>query len=127
MVLLNEPITLTSLGRKIRAARRLADLHQAELAEACGVSRSAVNQWEMGRTEPSASKLFAVARATKQPLDWFAEGLDSDDLRARRDSNPQPSDWELDPFWTVDRTVVWLEFWCQDTPDSESTHSGQVL
>lgn len=75
MTLINET-NLTSLGRKIKTARILADMKQDDIAIACGVSRSAVGQWEKGDTEPSATKLILVARATEQPLGWFAEGLD---------------------------------------------------
>ncbi|WP_375140957.1 helix-turn-helix transcriptional regulator [Microbacterium sp. PAMC21962] len=58
-------------------------MRQQDLADAVGVSRSAVTQWETGRTEPSASKMFAIARATSQPLDWFAEGLTGDVVRPK--------------------------------------------
>lgn len=72
MTLMNDA-ALDTLGKKIRSARLIAGLKQSDLAEIAGVSRSAVNEWEHGRTEPSASRMFAVARATGQPLDWFAD------------------------------------------------------
>ena len=72
-----------TLAKRIELARVNADMRQEDLAAAIGVSRSAVTQWETGRTEPKASKMFAIARATNQPLDWFAEGLDSDVVRPK--------------------------------------------
>lgn len=81
MTLINDSARLNTgvlahLGRKIKVARVAADLKQEDLGRIVGVSRSAVGLWEKGETEPSASKMFAIARATQQPLDFFAEGLD---------------------------------------------------
>ena len=74
MTLMNEA-GIRSLGQKIKVARITASLKQEDIARAAGVSRPTVSQWENGDTEPSASKLFAIAHATNQPLGWFAEGL----------------------------------------------------
>ena len=38
------------------AARKMANLTQKGLADACGVSESTVCNWEKGRTEPSVSQ-----------------------------------------------------------------------
>ncbi|KAA9105018.1 helix-turn-helix domain-containing protein [Microbacterium rhizomatis] len=73
-----------ALGARVRVARVASGMKQSELAAECGVSRAAIGQWEAGLTEPSASKMFAIARATNQPLDWFAEGLDSVTVRPKR-------------------------------------------
>ena len=110
--------TQAGLAKRIMLARVNADLRQQDLAERVGVHRSAVAQWETGRTEPSASKLFAIARATNQPLDWFAEGLIADEVRLKG----------LEPltFWLVadqaERAAVDATFWsivaCQVSPDS---------
>ncbi len=71
MTLLNDS-RLDTLGKGIRAARVIAGMTQADLSDAVGVSRSAVNEWEHDRSEPSASRMFLVAEATGQPLDWFS-------------------------------------------------------
>lgn len=55
------------------------------MADILGVHRAAVSAYENGRTEPTLSKLVRWADAADVSLDW---------LCARRDSNPQPSDWE---------------------------------
>ena len=80
MSLMNET-AITTLGGKIRTARLIGGMKQDELARAAGVSRPTVSQWENDETEPSASKLFAIARTTNQPLGWFAEGLIDDVVR----------------------------------------------
>lgn len=118
MTLMNDA-PLGTMGSRYRAARQLLGLRQEDIARATGVTRQAVADWEKGVTEPSASKLVLLARATGQPLDWFAEGLGSG-LRARRDSNPQPSDWEsvtardiAGRFWTADRQHALIALECQ--------------
>jgi DNA-binding XRE family transcriptional regulator len=73
MTLMN--VTGLSLAKRLRAARLLADLEQAELAELIGVARTTVSNWESGRTEPSATYFVRWANATGQPLEWLAEGV----------------------------------------------------
>ena len=41
-------MTLTTLGERIRDARRAAGLSQEKLAERVGVTRQAVTKWENG-------------------------------------------------------------------------------
>ncbi|MGP6170615.1 helix-turn-helix transcriptional regulator [Microbacterium sp. A204] len=71
-------LVLLRLGRKIKIARIAADMKQDDLGQKVGVSRSAVGLWEKGETEPSASKLFAIARVTGQRIEWFAEGVNAE-------------------------------------------------
>ena len=44
------PMAFSDMGKRIRAARRAHGLTQQQLADACGVSLSAVSQWETGST-----------------------------------------------------------------------------
>lgn len=58
------------LGARIKAAREDVPLKQEELADAVGVSRSAVSQWENGQTDNlKIENLFAVARAVRKTVD----------------------------------------------------------
>ena len=41
-----------ALGERLLLLRRRLGLSQAELAEHCGVSQSAVSAWELGKSEP---------------------------------------------------------------------------
>jgi phage repressor protein C with HTH and peptisase S24 domain len=50
------------LGAIIRKARKAAGKTQAEVAEVCSVTRSAVGQWESGETDPSTENLLTTAR-----------------------------------------------------------------
>src|SRR5690606_7547898 len=60
---------------RIRQARRLAGMSQAQLAEAVGVHRSAVSHWETpeGR-QPSAGHLRGIVLATGVSFEWLATG-----------------------------------------------------
>jgi transcriptional regulator with XRE-family HTH domain len=62
------------LNLRLKAARRLAGLSQAALAERTCVSRGAIAQWEMGVTSPSLENLLQVATVLGVSLDYLALG-----------------------------------------------------
>lgn len=88
------------LAKRLRAARLLADLEQAEIAKLVGVARTTVSAWEQGRTEPSATYFVRWAQVTHQPLDWFAEAVNAE-------TPAEAGDWvrhegfEPPTFWSV--------------------------
>lgn len=53
----------------VPAARKNANLTQAALATACGVSVSTVGNWENGKTEPTISQAMLIAKAVGVDLD----------------------------------------------------------
>jgi transcriptional regulator with XRE-family HTH domain len=62
---------VAGVGARIRAARQVAGLTQAELATAVGVSRSAVAQWETdraGQVGVNLAKVAAVLRVSTEHL-----------------------------------------------------------
>jgi antitoxin CcdA len=60
----------TELGARIRAARKLKGLSQAELARLLGgLNPSAVGQWELGLTEPGKQRLVQLSEALDLPLE----------------------------------------------------------
>lgn len=65
----------SQLWERLRAARRYADMTQAQLAAACGVTRSAYAFMESkdpnARSRPSAEQVMAIARLTKVPVEWL--------------------------------------------------------
>lgn len=67
------------IGTRIRAARRNRGLTQDELADQVGVSRSAVAQWETGRTGQVTGNLSRIARALEVNVEYLMYG---DDKRA---------------------------------------------
>lgn len=64
-----------TLGLRIRAARRRANLSQGELAHRLKVSRSAVANWEStAGTLPGSRRLVAIATATGVSHGWLLSG-----------------------------------------------------
>ncbi|MFY2764479.1 helix-turn-helix domain-containing protein [Arenimonas sp. MALMAid1274] len=66
---------LQTPAERIRRARTLASMSQRALAEAVGVKRSAVAQWERrDGCYPSMPHLVAIAVATNVHLEWLGTG-----------------------------------------------------
>lgn len=76
-----------------RSLRLLPDIDNTEIAEIMGVQRTTVSTWLSGRRKPSRAVLMVWADMTGVDLAWLEHG-NADELRARRDSNPKPSDLE---------------------------------
>jgi DNA-binding XRE family transcriptional regulator len=73
MTMMDNPTwTLTD---RLRKARLLAGLEQADLAERLRVSRNSISNYENGKTEPSATTFVRWAAATGVTLEWLAEGI----------------------------------------------------
>ena len=85
-----EAIPQWTLADHLRKAREHAGLEQVELAERMGVARNTVSRYEQAISEPKWYVVRMWAEATGVPLEWFSGAPVV--LRARRDSNPQPSD-----------------------------------
>ena len=56
------------ISGRLRKARDVARLTQAELAEQIGVTSQAVSQWERGETTPEVRNLRRIAAALQVPL-----------------------------------------------------------
>ncbi|HUO47158.1 MAG TPA: helix-turn-helix transcriptional regulator [Acidimicrobiia bacterium] len=74
----------------IRSVRQRADLTQAELAEAAGVTQQVVSAYETGRREPTLPALLRLVRAAGLDLRFRLTELDGQDeaLAAYMDSLP---------------------------------------
>lgn len=127
------------MAHRLRIAREYAGLDQTQLAERAEIGRTTVVNYEQGYREPRRLYLRAIAEATGVDMHWLETGeAPSDDEasrgeRARRDSNPQPSDWEFAqahqvavPFWTAERKSSLLGIECQLILDEESSLSRWV-
>ena len=63
------------MSDRVRHARRLADLSQADLARLVGVGPSAVAQWEVpAGTSPTVEHLAHIAKASGVAFEWLATG-----------------------------------------------------
>ena len=71
--------TPQDIGTRIRATRRDRGLTQDELADQVGVSRSAVAQWETGRTGQVTGNLSRIAGVLEVNVEYLMYG---DDKRA---------------------------------------------
>jgi transcriptional regulator with XRE-family HTH domain len=63
----------STLGSRIRQARRQAGLSQSQLAAKIGAHVTSVSDWERGVNEPSVRHMTSIAEATERPIDWFVE------------------------------------------------------
>ena len=62
------------LGARIAALRRQAGMSQAQLANALGISPSAMGMYEQGRREPSMETLVALSRVFQVSTDYLLTG-----------------------------------------------------
>lgn len=85
-------------GTRIRRARTVSKLTQAELATLVGVHRSAVAQWEQQQgTTPSVANLARVAEALEISFEWLATGRGRMKLDAAFETGERiPSDFARD-------------------------------
>lgn len=67
-------LALSSIGDRIRHARKSAGLNQAALAARVGVTQPAVANWESGVHDPRRMMLAKLADALSVSLEWLAEG-----------------------------------------------------
>jgi transcriptional regulator with XRE-family HTH domain len=63
-----------TVGSRIRALRAAGGLTQEQLAAACGVSRSAVAQWETDRAGQLRGNISRIAAALAVSVEFLLEG-----------------------------------------------------
>lgn len=73
---IGKDIAAKDVGERIRAVRRERGLTQDELAVAVGVSRSAVAQWETGRSGQLSANLSRIAGALGTGVEYLLHGDD---------------------------------------------------
>ncbi|GAB3368943.1 helix-turn-helix transcriptional regulator [Lysobacter rhizosphaerae] len=72
------PDVSAPLSIRIRHARRIAQLTQAELARRIGVGPSAVAQWELPEgTSPTVDHLIKIAALCGTAFEWLSTGRGS--------------------------------------------------
>jgi len=60
-----------NLGRRIFSWRKSLDLTQQDLADACGITVSAVSLWESGETQPSQKHLQSIVKLFGLTMERF--------------------------------------------------------
>lgn len=68
---------MDTLGKRIRYARNLAGLTQAQVAAEFGIDRVNVTQWEGDTTNPEIERLPALADLLRTTVDWLLEAKGS--------------------------------------------------
>ena len=71
---MTESATVSSLGARLRVARRDAGFTIARLARELGVDPRTVAGWQSGRSAPSVTRLIEIARLLKKPPSYFLDG-----------------------------------------------------
>lgn len=87
----------STLAQRLRAARTAINpqITQRDVAKRMNLSPSAVNLWESGKTEPSASDLAELSRWFRVSTDWLL-GVDDARLPATRAKHS-----DAPPIYTV--------------------------
>jgi phage repressor protein C with HTH and peptisase S24 domain len=68
---------MAGLGKRFKTARKAAGLSLQKIGDQLGVTREAINQWELGGT-PSLDNLAAAAQILHVSLDWLVYGRTPD-------------------------------------------------
>jgi transcriptional regulator with XRE-family HTH domain len=64
-----------TIGRRLRARRRLLDLTQRDVGALCGVTFQQVQKYEAGEVKMSVSRLIGFAKVLRMPAEALMEGL----------------------------------------------------
>lgn len=67
------------VGRSVRRRRRLLGLTQRQLGDFIGIRFQQIHKYETGGNRISAARLWSLAEALDVQVDYFFEGLASDE------------------------------------------------
>ena len=73
-------LLLAHIGDKLKTLRKGRKLTQDQVAEAFGVTRGAISNFEIGKRHPDIKTLQAFATFYGVPLDYFGESEQKDEL-----------------------------------------------
>jgi transcriptional regulator with XRE-family HTH domain len=75
-----------TLGKRIQAARKKANLTQRQVGAALGITDAAVSEWERDESSPEIDRLAKLVRVLKTTAKWLVDGQgeppDQDDPEA---------------------------------------------
>ena len=63
---------MENFGKRLKDLRTDVGLGQVALAKALGVGKSIISDWELGKSEPTLSKLITIAKYFKVSIDYLA-------------------------------------------------------
>lgn len=73
------------IGKTVRALRIKQGLSQEDLAHVCGVDRSYISMIEVGRNEPSVTKIFDLCKGLKIKPSDFIKLVESEHAKIQKD------------------------------------------
>jgi Predicted transcriptional regulators len=101
---------VNSFGDRLRHARKLRGLSQAELARACGISQGAIGNYETD-SRRNAKDIFRLADVLGVEAAWLAMGTGPMHRRHRPSNtvaeDPAKQDPPLWPFPDIDPDRIW--------------------
>lgn len=65
---------LSTIGARLRAARRAANLSQQQVSDVCGLCRASIRAYEAGTRSPTLACAIDLAAHLGVPLQWLATG-----------------------------------------------------
>lgn len=84
----------STIGQRLRIARKKRGVTQPELAKKVGVTKSSVSQWETGLTKNMDSgNLLGICRSLKIRPEWLQYGkgeMDTNEISSRSNVEPGP-------------------------------------
>lgn len=90
-----------SIGNRIRALREEHSYARPVLAGKLGVSLSALQNWEIGQTEPQASKIIELANILQTTTDYLLHG-EGNPVASQADSYPMLAPANDDAFEDIE-------------------------
>ncbi len=98
---------VNTFGNRLRRARALRQLTQAELARACGLSQGAIGNYEAD-SRRSAKEIFRIAEALEVEPAWLAMGTGPMERRATPGvAESVPASDTAWPFPGIDPMRIW--------------------
>ncbi|CAM4126220.1 helix-turn-helix domain-containing protein [Saccharibacillus endophyticus] len=71
------------IAKIIKGLRLKQKMNQEDLAAACNVDRSYISLLERGKTEPSLTKIFDIAKAFEITASQFVKMIELEQMRMR--------------------------------------------
>src|SRR4051812_45441060 len=66
------------VGSRVRMQRMLTGMSQEKLGDACGITFQQIQKYEKGSNRMGASRLHQIARVLGVPVEFFYEGVPTD-------------------------------------------------
>ena len=116
---------MSTIGDRIRVARRRKHLSQKELAELCGWSFQAarISNYERGKREPRSENLEVLAKSLDVSIEWFYRELPRSGFTVH-ESRPSYAQSRYTPLITWDKIHFYLKrkSYPADTTEFVATH-----